>query len=211
MGNDSATRAGQPLLIVISAPSGAGKTTLCDQLLAARPDLSRAITCTTRRPRAGERDGVDYHFLAPEVFQEQVRAGEFLEHANVFGNHYGTWKSEVLGRLRRGGDVLLNIDVQGAASVRAQSAGEPELQHALVSIFLVPASMEVLAARLRRRGTDAPEVVEARLEVARREVGHWGQFDYLLVSGTIPEDLRRAQTIIEAEKMRSRRAPAPWG
>src|SRR5512143_1419024 len=102
-----------PLLVLISAPSGGGKTTLCQQLLAARPALTRAVTCTTRRPRPGETEGVDYYFLEPDVFLKRVEAGEFLEHATVHGQSYGTLKSEVLVRLRAGPDVLLNIDVQG--------------------------------------------------------------------------------------------------
>src|SRR5437868_2936159 len=107
-----------PLLVVISAPSGGGKTTLCRELLAARPDMTRAITCTTRDPRPGEHDGVDYYFLDAGSFLKRVQAGNFLEHATVFGNSYGTLKGEVLGKLREGRDVLLNVDVQGAAAIR---------------------------------------------------------------------------------------------
>ena len=107
-----------PLLILISAPSGGGKTTLCHELLTARPEMTRAITCTTRDPRPGEKDGVDYYFLDGTSFLKRVQAGNFLEHANVYGNSYGTLKSEVLDKLRKGKDVLLNIDVQGAAAVR---------------------------------------------------------------------------------------------
>src|SRR5882757_9914245 len=108
-----------PLLILISAPSGGGKTTLCERLLAARPGMSRAVTCTTRAPRRGEQDGVDYYFLNAGSFLKRVQAGNFLEHATVYGNSYGTLKSEVLGKMRQGQDVLLNVDVQGAASIRA--------------------------------------------------------------------------------------------
>jgi hypothetical protein len=110
-----------PLLVLISAPSGAGKTTLCQQLLSARPDMARAITCTTRDPRAGEKDGVDYYFLDAGSFLKRVQAGNFLEHATVFGNSYGTLKAEVLGKLRQGKDVLLNVDVQGAATIRSRA------------------------------------------------------------------------------------------
>jgi len=108
------------LLIVISAPSGGGKTTLCQQLLAARPDMTRAVTCTTRTPRAGERNGIDYYFFDPEEFQARVQAGQFLEHATVFGRSYGILRSELLDKLRLGRDVLLNIDVQGAATIRSR-------------------------------------------------------------------------------------------
>jgi guanylate kinase len=198
-----------PLLVVISAPSGGGKTTLCQQLLASRPGMARAITCTTRSPRDGEQDGVDYYFLDAAGFLKRVQAGNFLEHATVYGNSYGTLKSEVLGKLRQGKDVLLNVDVQGAATVRAQAQDNPELRRALVSIFLSPPSMAVLEQRLRRRGTDAEAVIQKRLGVARQEIAHWKHFDYLLISDTISEDLRRAMAIVEAEKMRQFRAQPP--
>lgn len=198
-----------PLLVVISAPSGAGKTTLCQQVLAARPGMRRAVTCTTRAPRAGEEEGVDYYFLDPAAFLRRVQAGHFLEHATVYGHSYGTLKSEVLGKLRQGRDVLLNVDVQGAATIRHQAQAEPELRRALVSVFLTTSSLSVLEERLRRRGSDAPAVIQKRLSVARQEIAQWRNFDYLLISDTVGEDLRRMLAIIEAEKMRSARAQAP--
>ncbi len=197
------------LLVVISAPSGAGKTTICEQLLAARPDMSRVVTCTTRPPRASERDGVDYHFLDADTFQQRIEAGHFIEHATVYGHRYGTLRAGVLDRLRADQDVLLNVDVQGAATIRAQAAADPELNRALISVFLTTPSLAELETRLRRRGTDAEAVIQKRLSVARQELAQWRQFDYLLISGTIPEDLRRMQAIIETEKMRSVRARPP--
>src|SRR3981081_581642 len=133
-----------PLLIVISAPSGGGKTTLCKQLLAANPGMVRSVTCRTRRPREGEQDGVDYFFLDASSFLKRVQAGNFLEHATVFGNSYGTLKSEVLVKRRQGKDVLLSVDVQGAATIRAQAEGDPELKKALVQVFLTPHSLAIL-------------------------------------------------------------------
>jgi len=198
-----------PLLVVISAPSGGGKTTLCEQLLAARPDLTRAITCTTRDPRAGEKEGVDYYFLDAASFLKRLQAGNFLENATVYGQSYGTLKSEVVGKLRQGRDVLLNIDVQGAASVREAALSDPELKRSLVSIFLTPPSLEVLEARLRKRGTDAEPAIQKRLAVARQEIAQWKNFDYLLISSSIASDVKRAMAIIEAEKMRAARAVAP--
>ncbi len=201
--------AANPLLILISAPSGGGKTTVCQQLLAARPDMTRAVTCTTRAPRPGEQDGMDYYFLDADSFLKRVQAGNFLEHATVYGNSYGTLKTEVLTKLRQGKDVLLNVDVQGAAAIRAHAAEDPELNRALVTVFLTPGSLEVLEQRLRKRGTDAPAVIQKRLGVARQEIAQWKNFDYLLISGTIAEDLRRMLAIVEAEKLRASRAQAP--
>jgi len=198
-----------PLLVVISAPSGGGKTTLCQQLLAARPDMTRAITCTTREPRKGEKDGLDYYFLDAEPFLRRVQAGNFLEHATVYGHSYGTLKSEVLGKLRAGRDVLLNVDVQGAATVRERASADPELRRVLVSVFLTPPSADILKQRLLKRGTDSKVVIQKRLGVARQEVAQWKNFDYLLISTTMQEDLRRIMAIVDAEKMRSGRMTAP--
>lgn len=198
-----------PLLILISAPSGGGKTTLCQQLLAARPGMTRAITCTTRAPREGERDGVDYHFLNAESFLRRVQAGNFLEHATVYGNSYGTLKSEVLGRLRQGQDVLLNVDVQGAATIRERAQEDQELRRALISVFLTPPSIAILEQRLRKRGTDSSATIQKRLAVARQEIAQWKHFDYLLLSDTIQEDLRRMLAVVEAEKMRTAREQPP--
>lgn len=200
---------GGPLLILISAPSGGGKTTLCNQLLAARPDLTRAITCTTRAPRPGERNDADYYFLDPADFQRRVQAGEFIEHAMVFGHSYGLLRSELLDKLRRGRDVLLNMDVQGAATIRAQARQEAELRGALVTVFLTPPSLAVLAERLKKRAADAPEEIQKRLGIARKEIAQWNDFDYLLISTTVPEDLRRMLAIVEAEKMRGARLQPP--
>jgi guanylate kinase len=197
------------LLVLISAPSGGGKTTLCQHLLAARPEMTRAVTCTTRPPRAGERDGEDYYFLDAGSFLKQVQAGNFLEHATVYGNSYGTLKAEVLGKLRHGKDVLLNVDVQGAATIREKAQEVPELKRALISVFLTPPSLSIVEERLRKRGTDSPAVIQKRLGVARQEIAHWRHFDYLLLSASIDEDMRRMMAIIEAEKLRSVRVQAP--
>jgi guanylate kinase len=196
-----------PLLIVISAPSGGGKTTLCQGLLAARPGITRAITCTTRPPRPGETDGVDYYFLDAASFLKRVQAGNFLEHATVYGHSYGTLKAEVLGKLRAGQDVLLSVDVQGAATIRARAQEDPELKRALVTVFLTPPTAAVLEERLRRRGTDSPAAIQKRLSVARQEVAQWRNFDYLIVSRSKEADLQRMLAILDAEKLRTHRLP----
>lgn len=190
-----------PLLVLISAPSGGGKTTLCQQLVIARPQMAKAVTCTTRPIRPGEKDGVDYYFLDADSFLKRVQAGNFLEHAIVYGNSYGILKSEVVGKLRQGKDVLLSVDVQGAATIRERADEDPELKKALISVFLTPPSLAILEERLHKRGTDTPATIQKRLGNARQEINQWRKFDYLVISGTIGEDLRRTLAIIEAEKM----------
>jgi guanylate kinase len=198
-----------PLLIVVSAPSGGGKTTLCEKLIEANPGMTRAVTCTTRAPREKEKDGVDYYFLDAESFLKRLQAGNFLEHATVFGNSYGVLKSEVLGKLRSGKDVLLNVDVQGAATIRAKSEEDPELKKALLQVFLTPPSLSILEQRLVRRGTESQQVIQKRLGVAKQEISQWKNFDYLIISSTIAEDLRRMRAILESERMRTARAMPP--
>ena len=205
----SAQKTNAPLLILVSAPSGGGKTTLCNHLLAARPDMTRAITCTTRLPRPGEKDGVDYYFFSAADFERRVAAGEFIEHATVFGRSYGILHSELLDKLRSSRDVLLNVDVQGAETIRAKARREPELKRALVSIFLTPASVSVLEERLKKRASDSASEIKKRLAVARQEIAQWRHFDYLLISESVEKDLRRALAIVEAEKMKAARLAAP--
>lgn len=197
------------LLIVVSAPSGGGKTTLCEALLSASANTVRAITCTTRPPREGEKDGVDYYFLDAGDFLKRVQAGNFLEHATVYGNSYGTLKSEVLNKLRGGKDVLLNIDVQGAETIRGKAEDDEDLRKALVTVFLAPPSMATLEERLKKRNSDSAASIQKRLSIARHEIGHWKNFDYLIVSGAVKDDLARLMSIIAAEKMRNFRAKLP--
>jgi guanylate kinase len=200
-----------PLLVLISAPSGAGKTTLVQQILTARPGMKRAVTCTIRALCPGERDGVDYYFLTEAQFQKGLRTRKFIEHAKVYGFSYGLLRSEVINKMRAGIDVLINVDVQGVATILGKAVNEPELKRSLVTIFLTPASLSELEQRLRKRGTDSEKVIARRLRAAKRELKQWGRFDYLLVSDTMEADLRRALTIIDAEKMRCARSTAPKG
>ena len=193
-----------PLLVVVSAPSGAGKSTLCDNVRAALPSASRAVTCTTREPRDGEADGVDYYFLGEEEFLARVESGEFLENAVVHGNHYGVLKSELRAKLAGGSDVLLNIDVQGAATLRERAATDPVLSRSLVTVFLRPPSLEELEQRLRGRGTDSDEVIARRLAIARDEMDQAEKFDHTLTSQTREADVDRMLGIIENVRLAKR-------
>lgn len=195
------------LLVVISAPSGAGKTTLCEQLLSRRPNTVRAVTCTTRQPRNGEIDGVDYFFLSVESFQQKIQQAEFLEHALVYGNHYGVLKSEILTKLRCGKDVLLSVDVQGAETIRATT--DAEICKALVTIFLVPSDLDMLEKRLRKRGLDEPAVIQRRLGMALEEISHASHFRYVVTSDSVEADYERTASILVAEKLRQERVTLP--
>ena len=138
------------------------------------------------RAAAGEKDGVDYYFLEPAEFQRRVQAGKFIEHATVFGRSYGILRSELLDKLRLGKDVLLNVDVQGAATIRDRALADPELKRALVTVFLTPPSIAILEERLKKRASDAAEEIQKRLGIARKEIAQWKNFDYLLISTTHP-------------------------
>lgn len=190
------------ILFVVSGPSGSGKTTLCKRL----SDSGKArhsISCTTRAPRTGEVDGEHYHFLTPGQFEEKLAAGEFLESALVHGNHYGTLRSEVLGYLENGTDIVMDIDVQGAAQVRASD--DAAIQRALVDLFVMPPSQEELLARLIGRGTDSEEVVKLRMENALEEISHWPNYTFRLLSATPEEDYAKFEALLIAERLRNSR------
>lgn len=199
------------ILFLVSGPSGSGKTTLCRRL--AEEGLARySISCTTRAPRPGERDGVDYFFLTPEQFAEQVAAGAFLEHAEVHGHCYGTLRSEVLSHLAAGTDVVMDIDVQGATQVR--HCADASILASLVDLFVMPATAEELEQRLNHRATDAAEVIRLRLENARREMSAWPQYQFLLISTTREQDYLQFVSLLRAERLRVSRLlpnsdPAP--
>ena len=189
-----------PLLIVISAPSGTGKTTLCDNLCLNFSSVCRVVTCTTRSPRADEVDGVDYYFLNEQEFLARVQNEDFLENAFVHGNHYGVLKSEVLVKLLEGMDVLLNIDVQGAASIRKSSKDDLILKSSLFSVFLCPPSLEELENRLRGRGDNSEEDISRRLAIAEKEISQKSFFDQLIISSTREADLETIKKLIQTEK-----------
>lgn len=190
------------ILFVVSAPSGAGKTTICSALRQ-KPDFVYAVSCTTRAPRPGEVNGEDYHFLSEEEFTRRVEAGEFLEHAEVHGRRYGTLKSDVLENLSQGVDVLLDIDIAGAASIRA--CEDPGIHDALADIFIMPPNLEELRRRLMKRGTETDEQIAIRLANAAREMEHWHFYKYTLISSSMEEDIEKFRSIMRAERYLSHR------
>lgn len=182
-------------LYVISAPSGAGKTSLVAAMLKQDPVLGVSVSHTTRGMRSGEQDGVNYHFVDRPIFEAMIGRGEFLEHADVFGNYYGTSQLWVAETLAHGRDVILEIDWQGAVQVR-------RLMPECVSIFIVPPSASALRSRLTGRGTDAPEVVERRLKEAREECSHALEFDYLVVNDDFGSALADLMSVVTAQRLR---------
>lgn len=187
------------MLLVVSGPSGSGKTTLCRKL-ADEGIASYSTSCTTRAPRPGERDGHDYHFLSREEFARRIEAGDFIEHAEVHGNFYGSLRSEVVDRLARGEDVVMDIDVQGAAQVR--SCADPAIRRAMVDLFVMVSDEAELLARLSGRGTDSQEVIDLRMKNALEEMRHWREYGHVLLSATREEDYARIRALITAERMR---------
>jgi guanylate kinase len=192
----------QGILFVLSAPSGTGKTTLCESLRAT-PDFIYSVSCTTRAPRAGEVDGTDYHFLTHEEFLGEIERGEMLEYALVHGNYYGTMKATVKEALFHGTDVLLDIDVQGASTIR--KTDDELLGGSLVDVFIMPPTLEELEKRLRKRGTETEEQVQQRLRTGREEMRLWPLYKYTILSGSMEEDLIKFRAIMRAERYLSRR------
>jgi len=188
-----------PLFIVISAPSGAGKTTLCDLLLQNYPEICYSVSCTTREPRLNEEDGVDYHFLTVEAFKKLVAEDKFLEHARVHDNYYGTLKEPIREVLREGQCILLDIDVAGAEQVRKYVESLPPsdpMRRGFIDIFINPPSIDELLARLEHRGTDSPAVIEKRVRNAQEEMAHASEYMYQVENDDLQTAFRRLCDII---------------
>jgi guanylate kinase len=185
-------------LFIISAPSGTGKTTLAERLVQVVPDLALSRSFTSRPPRAGELDGVDYNFISRERFESMIAGGELLEYADVFGNLYGTSAATTEQALAHGQDLVLVIDVQGAQQVRSQTDGS-------VGIFVLPPSFPVLEERLRGRSKDTEAQIQRRLAVARSEVSAVNDYDYAVVNDDVESAVGRLRSIVEAERARFRR------
>ena len=183
------------LLFTVSAPSGAGKTSLVKALVERNPSIRISVSHTTRAKRPGEVDGQDYHFVGKDEFIKRVSEGGFLEHAEVFGNYYGTSQQAVDRLLQQGHDVILEIDWQGAAQVR-------RLRPDVVSVFILPPSRAVLEQRLRARGQDSEAVIAHRLAAAREEISHYGESDYLIVNEDFERALQELDTVVRSRRLR---------
>ena len=190
-------RQGQPVLLVLSGPSGVGKTTVAHRLLDTNENLKRIVTCTTRAPRDGEQDGVDYHFLDESEFLERLGCGEFLEHAVVYGKYYGTLKSSVHDAFAAGRDILIVNDVQGALTLNKIIREDAVLGGALQTIFLVPEGVEELRKRLESRAEDDEKTIDERMGNAVAELKQQDKFDHVIVSGTRDEDYQQVQCVYE--------------
>lgn len=188
------------LMLVLSSPSGAGKTTISRRLLELERDrLALSVSVTTRKPREGEGEGKDYFFIDRPTFDAMAAAGDLLEHATVFGNSYGTPRSAVYAALDRGRDVLFDIDWQGTQQVREKARGD------LVSIFILPPTHAELERRLRARALDPEDVVRRRMDEAAAEMSHWAEYDYIVVNADIERSVDQVRAILAAERLKRER------
>ena len=190
------------LLIILSSPSGAGKSTLAQRLMAWDTTLAFSVSATTRDPRPGETDGVEYVFKSKAEFEAMVTSGDMLEHAEVFGNFYGTPKAPVVEAMNAGGDTLFDIDWQGGQQVRRST-----LANDVVSIFILPPSIAALEARLRKRAQDSDAVIADRMAKSRDEISHWAEYDYVIVNNDLDKAEAELTTILMAERARADRQP----
>lgn len=190
------------LLLILSSPSGAGKSTLAKRLMAWDPSLRFSVSATTRAPRPGEQDGREYYFRTRPEFEAMVATGQMLEHAEVFGNFYGSPRGPVEAAMAEGRDTLFDIDWQGGQQIRNSALGRD-----VVSVFILPPSIAELERRLRGRGQDSDEVIAGRMAKSQAEISHWAEYDYVLVNDDLNATFARLVTIVEAERSRRDRQP----
>ena len=193
------------MVLILSGPSGSGKSTLYKRAFARTGGFEFSVSCTTRAPRAGEQDGIDYHFTTREHFEELLRDDAFAEYAEVHGNFYGTLKSELTGRLDRGIDVLLDIDVQGAMQLRKLCERDPRFAAACEFVFVMPPSYEELEKRLRGRGSETEETLTRRLKNARMEMEYWNKYDHLILNDDLDVATERFVSLIQTMRLAVKR------
>lgn len=190
------------LLLILSSPSGAGKSTLARRLMQWDPTLRFSISATTRQPRSGEEDGREYYFHSRAAFEALVQADEMLEHAEVFGNFYGSPKAPVEAAMREGRDTLFDIDWQGGQQIRNSTLGRD-----VVSIFILPPSIAELESRLRARAQDSEDIIAGRMEKSRDEISHWAEYDYVIINRDIDNAFNELTAILQAERLKRDRQP----
>jgi guanylate kinase len=194
--------------LVVSGPSGVGKGTICAAVSTQFTDLQFSVSCTTRDPRPGEIDGEHYYFISKAVFEQKIAAGEFIEHAEVFGNYYGTLQSEVVKYISQGKDVFLDIDIQGAMQIKEHTCNDELLKCCCEFIFIIPPGKAELEKRLRGRNTENNDVIKQRLAKAEYELSFWREYDYIIVNDTVEDAAGRMKDIIRAAHCSSRRYKA---
>ncbi|AWW75667.1 guanylate kinase [Erythrobacter sp. KY5] len=187
------------LLFILSSPSGAGKTTLSRMLLAKDPEIRLSISATTRPPRPGEEDGVHYHFVSDAEFDRMVEEDDFYEWAHVFGHRYGTPKGHIREGLKQGQDYLFDIDWQGTQQLKQKDDQD------VVTVFVLPPSLDELRRRLESRAQDSDQVIDVRMERARAEISHWAEYDYVVINDSVEECFARVCEVLDAERMRRTR------
>lgn len=193
------------IALILSGPSGSGKSSISKEIMKRHPDVAFSISCTTRAPRGTEQDGVDYHFLSREDFRKKIDAGDFIEYAEVHGNYYGTLKSEVVDRVTKGIDVILDIDVQGAAKVHELCKTNEIFRDCAEFVFVAPPSHAELERRLRGRGTDAEEVILKRLKNSILEISRWREYSYLLINDNFANAVEKFNALLLAFRMSTKR------
>ncbi len=191
--------------VVLSGPSGVGKSTLVGLVRRNMPELEFSVSCTTRQPRPGEEHGVHYYFLSDEEFSAKLENGEFIEHAGVFAKRYGTLRSEVLDRVKQGHNVLLDIDVQGAMQILAKTKTDPALAAVTEFVFIAPPSLEELERRLRGRGTESEEQINLRLSKAAGELSHWRKYDYLIINNDVDKAAKEFEALLHTFSFKTAR------
>jgi guanylate kinase len=192
-------------VLIVSGPSGVGKSTVCTAVREQFPKLHFSVSCTTRDPRPGEIDGEHYYFINKTVFEQKIAAGEFIEHADVFGNYYGTLHSEVVKYISQGEDVFLDIDIQGAMQIKEHTGSDELLKRCCEFIFIIPPDRNELESRLRGRNTEDEAVIQRRLAKSEHELSFWREYDYIIVNDTVEAAVERMKHIIHAAHCRTGR------
>lgn len=192
------------VVLIVSGPSGAGKSSICSAVMKDDPNIRFSISCTTRNPRGAEEHGKEYYFLTKEDFQKRIENNEFIEYAEVYGNYYGTLKSEVSDKIKQGCDVLLDIDVQGAVQLKKRAANDDFLANLIELIFIVPPSYTVLENRLRSRKTDAEEAVLKRLDTSKKEIAFWREYDYVIINDDMQKAVNDMKSVLSSIHLKTK-------